>query len=532
MGGWVRWQGSRLEVREGRISLQGLGDRHATLGAEVVPLEPAQLAKEGEKGQCSERGSPLARKPTLALGSRAGLATRTRRCRHQRTTLGSQLVELQVQLGDPVALHRREERDHVLGTEHLAAEVHFLAAARRLALDFHQRGAVRLDHLVLQARDQRLVVGVGERTAARHQALVVHRNLRVAVEGAVQLDGVELHLVPPHLGQEREDEVLDAAAGARQAVLSSAVGASHAREGVVGGGGWWLTTSRGFRNELRLLGRHEHVLAQRRVPDQVDHALELLRLVVLVDALPVDPQADVLLLEPLLLDQPLHARADDAPLAVLRPLVRDPVSFNLPLLLGVVFLPVGRTLVVRIVRVVGVVLERPVPPRVRDEDDNLTGALLVHDERSLSQCLVAPHLGRLHDAALRLEHAKGHHEHGREQVELLPKLLCGNRWFEAQLRPRLRHLLHRELIVPVLVEPSHKCVDLSLRVLHAPRDFLAHDGLQLVRGQQPVAIAVEQGEGAADRLLAGHSAAQTAAQLELVARSQRRAPAGRKARPA
>ena len=56
-------------------------------------------------------------------------------------------------------------------------------------------------------------------------------------------------------------------------------------------------------HELRLLGRHEHVLAQRGVPDQADHALELLRLVVLVDALPVDPQADLLLLEPLLLDQ-------------------------------------------------------------------------------------------------------------------------------------------------------------------------------------------------------------------------------------
>eukprot|EP00964_Phaeocystis_antarctica_P043587 scaffold25015_cov52-Phaeocystis_antarctica.AAC.2 len=53
-----------------------------------------------------------------------------------------------------------------------------LLAARRLALDFHQRGAVRLDHLVLQARDQRLVVGVGERTAARHEALEHHLDLR------------------------------------------------------------------------------------------------------------------------------------------------------------------------------------------------------------------------------------------------------------------------------------------------------------------------------------------------------------------
>eukprot|EP00964_Phaeocystis_antarctica_P071959 scaffold43949_cov50-Phaeocystis_antarctica.AAC.5 len=113
--------------------------------------------------------------------------------------------------------------------------------------------------------------------------------------------------------------------------------------------------------ELRLLGRHEHVLAQRRVPDQAGHALELLRLVVLVDALPVDPQADVLLREPLLPDQPLHARADDAPLEVLRLLVRAHLSVvpALPLLLGVVGLEVGRALVVLVVWVVGLVLEPP-----------------------------------------------------------------------------------------------------------------------------------------------------------------------------
>jgi hypothetical protein len=126
------------------------------------------------------------------------------------------LVVAQVQLSDLVALHRREERAHVLGAEHLITEVH-CPAARRLALDCHQRGAVRLDHLVLQGRDQRLVLGVGERAAARHGLLEKHRDLRVAVEGAVQQDGVELHLVPLHLGQEPEDEVLDAAAGAHQA---------------------------------------------------------------------------------------------------------------------------------------------------------------------------------------------------------------------------------------------------------------------------------------------------------------------------
>ena len=51
MGGWVRWQGSRREPREGRVFLQGLGERHATGGAEVVAGEAAQTAKEGDKGQ-------------------------------------------------------------------------------------------------------------------------------------------------------------------------------------------------------------------------------------------------------------------------------------------------------------------------------------------------------------------------------------------------------------------------------------------------------------------------------------------------
>ena len=81
MGGWVRWQGSRPEVREGRIALQGLGERHAFRGAELVLAEAAHTAKEGEKGECSERCMPvepfLQERPPLALGSRAGLAART-----------------------------------------------------------------------------------------------------------------------------------------------------------------------------------------------------------------------------------------------------------------------------------------------------------------------------------------------------------------------------------------------------------------------------------------------------------------------
>ena len=50
-----RWQGSRLERREGRVALEGLGERHATLRTEVVVAEAAHTAKDAEKGECSER---------------------------------------------------------------------------------------------------------------------------------------------------------------------------------------------------------------------------------------------------------------------------------------------------------------------------------------------------------------------------------------------------------------------------------------------------------------------------------------------
>ena len=40
-------QGSRPEVRKGRVDLQRLGERHATLGAEVVVAEAAHTAKAG-----------------------------------------------------------------------------------------------------------------------------------------------------------------------------------------------------------------------------------------------------------------------------------------------------------------------------------------------------------------------------------------------------------------------------------------------------------------------------------------------------
>ena len=45
MGRWVRWQGSRPQLGEGGVALEGLGERHATLGAEVVNFEAAQTAK-------------------------------------------------------------------------------------------------------------------------------------------------------------------------------------------------------------------------------------------------------------------------------------------------------------------------------------------------------------------------------------------------------------------------------------------------------------------------------------------------------
>eukprot|EP00964_Phaeocystis_antarctica_P020910 scaffold11572_cov47-Phaeocystis_antarctica.AAC.2 len=193
---------------------------------------------------------------------------------------------------------------------------------------------------------------------------------------------------------------------------------------VVGGG--CLTTSRGFRRQGAIRDTWPH--CTRASPPRSARACTGTAL----HALPVDPQADVLLREPLLLDQPLHARADDEPLEVLRPLVRDHHFATVrivhhPLLLGVVGLEVGRALVVLVVRVVGLVLEPAVPPRVRDEDDDLAGALLVHNQRPRRQRLVAPHLGRLHDATLRLERAKGHHEHGRGLLELLPKLQRGVR---------------------------------------------------------------------------------------------------------
>ena len=55
MGKWVRWLGSRPEALEGGVALEGLGERHATLGAELVEPEPAHTAKGSVgRGKCTE----------------------------------------------------------------------------------------------------------------------------------------------------------------------------------------------------------------------------------------------------------------------------------------------------------------------------------------------------------------------------------------------------------------------------------------------------------------------------------------------
>ena len=56
MDEWDRWQGSRPELLEGGVALERLGERHATLGAELVALVPAHTAKgRVRRGECSER---------------------------------------------------------------------------------------------------------------------------------------------------------------------------------------------------------------------------------------------------------------------------------------------------------------------------------------------------------------------------------------------------------------------------------------------------------------------------------------------
>ena len=85
-------------------------------------------------------------------------------------------------------------------------------------------------------------------------------------------------------------------------------------------------------------------------------------------ALQVDPECHVLLVEPLLLAQPLHPRADDAPLEVLGALVGALLTFRiLPLHVGVVGLIVRMALIIFVFGVVGLVRVVAVPPPAQIE---------------------------------------------------------------------------------------------------------------------------------------------------------------------
>ena len=57
MGKWIRLQGSRPELLRGCVALDGLGERHANLGAELVVAEAAHTVKgvRDRTGECSER---------------------------------------------------------------------------------------------------------------------------------------------------------------------------------------------------------------------------------------------------------------------------------------------------------------------------------------------------------------------------------------------------------------------------------------------------------------------------------------------
>ena len=82
-GGWVQcWFNGRAapQLFECRVDLEGVDERHATHLAEFVAAKAAQMANEGEKGECREcvTSGLLARKRIPCTGLRAGLAARTR----------------------------------------------------------------------------------------------------------------------------------------------------------------------------------------------------------------------------------------------------------------------------------------------------------------------------------------------------------------------------------------------------------------------------------------------------------------------
>eukprot|EP00964_Phaeocystis_antarctica_P042664 scaffold24458_cov56-Phaeocystis_antarctica.AAC.1 len=149
--------------------------------------------------------------------------------------------------------------------------------------------------------------------------------------------------------------------------------------------------------------------------------------------------------------------------------------------------------------------------------------LLERHPRPLGQILTArqhaPLVGELRQPSRVDQHGVGQRTLERRGVRAVYLVPIGGQDVLPLFRPRLRNLLHREHAVAVRVELAHELVDLLLRARRAARNLLAHDGLELVRGELAVAVGVVQGEGGADILLAWHSTAQTAAQLELVARA-------------
>ena len=194
---------------------------------------------------------------------------RLQRLRQHPAALGSQLVGLQVQPRDPVLLHRLHERLDVLGAEQLGLEVHGPRPVLGPAPALDDRVAVRLDHLVLDVLNELRVAGDGESAAARQLLLERDLDLGVLLELPILQDRIELHARPLHLGLQREDEVLDAAApharreceGGR-AVEGQALGEGGAQ--ALGEGGAQalgegrarrLTTSRGRRSKGWRTGR-------------------------------------------------------------------------------------------------------------------------------------------------------------------------------------------------------------------------------------------------------------------------------------
>ena len=102
----------------------------------------------------------------------------------------------------------------------------------------------------------------------------------------------------------------------------------------------------------------------------------------------------------------------------------------------------------------------------------------------------------------------GHHRPGGDEHGEAGRRRLGRREQrpDGQFGPPGRQLFHGELAVAVGVALLHDLPDPGLREWGSLGSGAAEDGLQLVQGQQPVAVAVEHGEGLPELLLAGHGA--------------------------